>query len=150
MRLVLQSLCDFFPPSGTLLDLSGPFLSAGKGVFRYSVPKWLTFPLLHVGSGFHCLRSFSFMILVCALTTPIHLTCIAAGYLPDGPSVKTIVPSLLEAKVCLASRFPNKESWSADLHIPSSFAEAWEHMNSSVQLLCQKKQCLIVLKHHTI
>ena len=44
LRLVLQSLCDFFPPSGTLLDLSGPFLSAGKGVLRYSVPKWLTFP----------------------------------------------------------------------------------------------------------
>ena len=26
LRLVLQSLCDFFPPSGTLLDLSGPLL----------------------------------------------------------------------------------------------------------------------------
>ena len=26
LRLVLQSLCGFFPPSGTLLDLSGPFL----------------------------------------------------------------------------------------------------------------------------
>ena len=44
LRLVLQSLCDIFPPSGTLLDLSGLFLSAGKGVLRYSVPKWLTFP----------------------------------------------------------------------------------------------------------
>jgi len=61
LRLVLQSLCDFFPPSGTLLDLSGPFLSAGKGVLRYSVTKCLTFPWLHVGSGFHCLRSFSFL-----------------------------------------------------------------------------------------
>jgi hypothetical protein len=31
LRLVLQSFCDFFPPSGTLLDsLTGPFLSAGK------------------------------------------------------------------------------------------------------------------------
>ena len=45
LRLVLQSLCDFFPPSGTLLDsLTGPFLSAGKGVLRYSVPKWVTSP----------------------------------------------------------------------------------------------------------
>ena len=45
LRLVLQSLCDFFPPSGTLLtSLAGPFLSAGKGVLRYLVPMWLTFP----------------------------------------------------------------------------------------------------------
>ena len=26
---------------------SGPFLSAGKGVLRYLVPKWLSFPLLY-------------------------------------------------------------------------------------------------------
>jgi hypothetical protein len=45
LRLVLQSLCDFFPPSGICwTSLTGPFLSAGKGVLRYSVPKWLTFP----------------------------------------------------------------------------------------------------------
>ena len=44
LRLVLQSLCDFIPPFGTLLDLSGPYLSAGKGVLQYSVPNWLTFP----------------------------------------------------------------------------------------------------------
>ena len=45
LRLVLQSLCDFFPPSDTLLDISDwAFLSAVKGVLRYSVPKWLTFP----------------------------------------------------------------------------------------------------------
>ena len=25
-------------------SLTGPFLSAGKGVLRYSVPKWLSFP----------------------------------------------------------------------------------------------------------
>ena len=31
LRLVLQSLCDFFPPSGTLdKSLTGPVLSAGK------------------------------------------------------------------------------------------------------------------------
>jgi hypothetical protein len=43
--IVLQSLCDFFHPSGTLLDLSDwAFLSAGKGALRYSVPKWLYFP----------------------------------------------------------------------------------------------------------
>jgi hypothetical protein len=35
LRLVLESLCDFFPPSNTLLDLSDwAFLSAGKGVLR--------------------------------------------------------------------------------------------------------------------
>jgi len=44
LRCLRKSLYDFFPPSGTLLDLSGPFLSPVKGVLRYSVPKWLTFP----------------------------------------------------------------------------------------------------------
>jgi len=62
LRLVLQSLCGFFPPSGTQLDLSDwAFPFRGGGVLRYSVPKWLTFPKLNVGSGFHCLRSFSFL-----------------------------------------------------------------------------------------
>jgi hypothetical protein len=61
LRLLLQSLCDFFPPSGTQLDLSDwAFLSAGKGVLRYSVPKY--FSLINVGSGFHCLRSVSFSV----------------------------------------------------------------------------------------
>ena len=45
LSMVLQSLCDFISPSGTLLDLSDwAFLSSGKGVLRYSVPKWLTYP----------------------------------------------------------------------------------------------------------
>jgi len=33
----------------------------GKGILQYSVSMWLPFPYLHVGSGFHCLRSFSFL-----------------------------------------------------------------------------------------
>jgi hypothetical protein len=61
LRLVLQSLCDFFH---LLLlcwtSLTGPFLSAGKGVLWYLVPKWY-FSLINVESGFHCLRSFSFL-----------------------------------------------------------------------------------------
>jgi hypothetical protein len=57
------SLCDFFPPSGTLLDLSdwAFFLSAGKGVLRYSVPKkWLSFPYLTWGVVFTACVVFLF------------------------------------------------------------------------------------------
>ena len=41
LRLVLQSLCDFFSHSVLCwTSLTGPFLSAGKGVLRYSVPNF--------------------------------------------------------------------------------------------------------------
>ena len=45
LRLVLQSLCAFFSPSGTLLDLStGPFFLLAKEYYGDLVPKWLSFP----------------------------------------------------------------------------------------------------------
>jgi len=51
-NVYLQSLCDFFPPSGTLLDLS---------VLRYSVPEWLIFPWSMWGVVFTaCVIFFSF------------------------------------------------------------------------------------------
>jgi hypothetical protein len=39
LRLVLQSLCDFFPPFGTLLDLTGPFCLLVKEFYgtRYQI-----------------------------------------------------------------------------------------------------------------
>jgi hypothetical protein len=44
LNLLLQSICNFFTPFGTLLTptcLTGPFLSAGKGFLQHLVPKWL-------------------------------------------------------------------------------------------------------------
>ena len=60
--LVLQSL--LFSYWFYWSSLTGPFLSTGKGVLRYSVPKWLSIPYSMWGaSGFHCLRSFPFLAL---------------------------------------------------------------------------------------
>ena len=53
LSLVLQSLCDFFSPYSTSVLLlvlllvylfDWAFEAAGKGILRYSVPKWLSFP----------------------------------------------------------------------------------------------------------
>jgi len=54
LRLVLQSLCDFFPPSGTLLDLSDwafsvcrSFTVLGTKVAYFSLNpcgEWLSLP----------------------------------------------------------------------------------------------------------
>jgi hypothetical protein len=47
----IPTFCWFTPPDTASL-------SAGKGVLRYSVPKWLSFPWLNTGNGYTCLRSF--------------------------------------------------------------------------------------------
>jgi hypothetical protein len=73
LRLVLQSLCDFFPPSGTLLDLSDwAFLSAGKRVFKVLGTKVAFFSLINVGSGFHCRHSISLLLMLCL---SLHANC---------------------------------------------------------------------------
>jgi len=60
-----------------LTSLTGPYLSAGKGVyFTVLSTKVAYFSLINVGSGFHCLCSFSFLFvdgIVKGMLTPERL-----------------------------------------------------------------------------
>jgi len=62
LSLVLQSLCDLFPPSGTLLDFSDwAFFVCWLRIFTVLGTKVTFFSLINVGRGFHCLRSLFFL-----------------------------------------------------------------------------------------
>jgi hypothetical protein len=53
-------------PATFLIPIEFSFPFRGGGALRYSVPKWLLF-LINVGSGFHCLRSSSFLFYRCCV-----------------------------------------------------------------------------------
>ena len=80
---VLSQACNPLDPHW----YSFPF--RGGGALRYSIPKWLlflnlcgkwfslpyqsgSFSLFYVGSGFHCLRSFSFLFFSIHINTNAH------------------------------------------------------------------------------
>ena len=74
---------------------------------RYSVPKWLFFPLIIVGSGFHCLRSIFFFFFQCFTPTPSFISALLLA--------SSLLPCyLLSLKAFHSSSLSSNPCWRAD------------------------------------
>jgi len=115
LRLVLQSLCYFFPPPGT-----------------------------HVGSVFHCLHSFSFLFCSCASVLPVSWSPHISEQRVRRGHFGALFAHLTARLFCLSSEHSVLPNEGYDEEYFSAYIERWSAQASNLALGLLVCMCVCV------